>query len=61
MFRAVICSSSGGTVYTTTGIFCVYYVDWMLAQNIPIVVYIMPPDYEQTSARNMQRLLTVID
>jgi hypothetical protein len=26
MFRAIICSSSGGTVCTTIGIFCAYYV-----------------------------------
>jgi hypothetical protein len=25
MFQAPICSSSGGTVYTTIGIFCVYF------------------------------------
>jgi hypothetical protein len=31
MFQALICSSSGGTVYTTIGIFCVYYVGWLLA------------------------------
>jgi hypothetical protein len=30
MFRAPVCSSSGGTVYTTIGIFCVYYVSWLL-------------------------------
>jgi hypothetical protein len=28
MFRAVFCSSSGGTVYRAVGIFCVYYVGW---------------------------------
>jgi hypothetical protein len=31
MFRILICSSSGSTVYTTTGIFRVYYVFWLLA------------------------------
>jgi hypothetical protein len=31
MFRALVCSSSGGTVYTAIGIFCVYYVGWLLA------------------------------
>jgi hypothetical protein len=30
MFRALICSSSGDTVYTI-GIFCAYYVCWLLA------------------------------
>jgi hypothetical protein len=29
MFQVLICSSSGGNVYTT-GIFCVYYVSWQL-------------------------------
>jgi hypothetical protein len=33
MFRTLICSSSGGTVYTIIGIFCVYYVGWLLAHN----------------------------
>jgi hypothetical protein len=33
MFRALICSSSWGTVYTTTGIFCAYDVDWLLAEK----------------------------
>jgi hypothetical protein len=32
IFRAPICSSSRGTVYTTTGIFCACYVDWLLAE-----------------------------
>jgi hypothetical protein len=31
IFRALICSSSGVTVCTTTGIFCEYYVGWLLA------------------------------
>jgi hypothetical protein len=31
MFQALIRSSSGGTVYTAIGIFCVYYVGWLLA------------------------------
>jgi hypothetical protein len=31
MFQALICSSSGGTVYTVVGIFCAYYVSWLLA------------------------------
>jgi hypothetical protein len=30
MFRALICSSSVGTVYTTIGIFCAYYFGWLL-------------------------------
>jgi hypothetical protein len=33
MFRALICSSSGGTVYTTIGIFCACYVGQLLAIN----------------------------
>jgi hypothetical protein len=50
-----ICPSSGGTAYTTNGIFCPYYVGWLLSglewnyththtQNIPVVVYTVPPD-----------------
>jgi hypothetical protein len=31
MFPALICSSLGGTVYTVIGIFCAYYVSWLLA------------------------------
>jgi hypothetical protein len=31
MFWALICSSSGGTVYTAIGIFSAYYVSWLLA------------------------------
>jgi hypothetical protein len=31
MFRALISSSSGGTVYTAIGIFCAYYVGWLVA------------------------------
>jgi hypothetical protein len=31
MFPALICSSSGGTVYTAVSTFCVYYVGWLLA------------------------------
>jgi hypothetical protein len=31
MFPSFIYSSSGGTVYTTNGIFCTYYVGWLLA------------------------------
>jgi hypothetical protein len=31
MFPAPICTSSGGTVYTAIGTFCVYYVSWLLA------------------------------
>jgi hypothetical protein len=42
MFPALICSSSGGTVYTAIGTFCAYYVGWQL-----------PPDDEQNSAGNM--------
>jgi ABC-type Fe3+ transport system permease subunit len=56
MFQALLCSSSGSTVHTTIGIFCAYYVSWLLhsnrassqltqyAQNIPTVVYAVPPD-----------------
>jgi hypothetical protein len=33
MFRALFCSSSGGTVCTTTGIFCAYYVGWQLVRS----------------------------
>jgi hypothetical protein len=29
MFWALICSSSGGTVYTTVDICCAYYVGWL--------------------------------
>jgi hypothetical protein len=62
MFRALICSSSGGTAYTAIGIVCAYYVGWLLgAQNIPTVVYTVPPDDEKIGARNMYRLLLVID
>jgi hypothetical protein len=59
MYQALICSSSGGTV-CTIGIFCVYYVSWLLgaagsqpslyAQNIPIALHTAPPDDEQISA-----------
>jgi hypothetical protein len=38
MFRALICSSSGGAVCT---------------QNIPIPVYAVPPDDEQISVGNL--------
>jgi hypothetical protein len=31
MFQALICSSSGSTVYTAIGIFCPCYVIWLLA------------------------------
>jgi hypothetical protein len=31
MFKALICSTSGGNVYTTNGIFCAYYEGWLLA------------------------------
>jgi hypothetical protein len=31
MFRALICLSSRGTLYTTIGILCAYYVGWLLA------------------------------
>jgi hypothetical protein len=31
MFPALIFSSSGGTLYTVVGIFCVCYVGWLLA------------------------------
>jgi hypothetical protein len=61
MFQAFICSSARGTVYTKIDIFYAYYVGWLLAQNIPIAVYTVPPDDEQISARNMYRLLTVIN
>jgi hypothetical protein len=30
MFRALIYSSPGGTVYTKIGIFSAYYVGWLL-------------------------------
>jgi hypothetical protein len=30
MFRSLICSSSGGTVFITIGIFRAYYVSWLL-------------------------------
>jgi hypothetical protein len=30
-FEQIFCPSSGGTVYTTIGTFCAYYVDWVLA------------------------------
>jgi hypothetical protein len=33
MFRALICSSLGGTVYTIVGIFCVCYVGWLLVDS----------------------------
>jgi hypothetical protein len=44
MFRALICSSSGGTVCKAVGV---------LAQNIAIVVYTVPLDDEQKSDRNL--------
>jgi phosphatidylserine decarboxylase len=52
MFRALICSSLGGTVYTTIGMF---FVRIMSAgtRNIPIVVCTVPPTDEQISARNV--------
>jgi hypothetical protein len=66
MFQALTCSSSEVTVYTTTGMFCAYYVRWLLAgfkstnparsqptkyaQNIPTVVHTVPSDDEQISA-----------
>jgi hypothetical protein len=31
IFWAPVCSSSGGTVYTTISIFCACYVSWLLA------------------------------
>jgi hypothetical protein len=31
MFRALICSSTRGTVYATISIFCTYYVGWLIA------------------------------
>jgi hypothetical protein len=31
MFRSLICSSSGGAIYTAIGIFCAQYVGWLLA------------------------------
>jgi hypothetical protein len=54
MFQAIICSSSGGTVYKT-----IFFVRVMSAgcsqhkKNIPTLVSTVPPDDEQISARNM--------
>jgi hypothetical protein len=53
-FRALICLSSGGTVY------CIQQLCRLAeaasrhnAHNIPIVVYTVPPDDDQISALNM--------
>jgi hypothetical protein len=32
MFRALICSSSGGNTDTTIGMFYAHYVSWLLAE-----------------------------
>jgi hypothetical protein len=57
MFPSLICSSSGSTVYTSIGIFCAYYVGWLLAgleyKMYQLLYYIVTPDDEQISARNM--------
>jgi hypothetical protein len=58
MFRALFCSSSGGTVYTAFGIFYAYYSTLTLLEttrhnthkNIPIAVCTVPHDAEQKSA-----------
>jgi hypothetical protein len=58
MFRVLICMSSGGIVYTAIGIFCVYYVGWLLAG---LEFYSDLLAAEQISAQNMYRLLIVIN
>jgi hypothetical protein len=45
MFRALIFTLSGGTVYR---VLCL-----LAAQNIPIAVYTVPADDEQISDRNI--------
>jgi hypothetical protein len=53
MFRAVIFSSSGGTVYTTIVIFCVYYIEWLPAELEWTFGYTVSPDDEQISIGNV--------
>jgi hypothetical protein len=56
MFRAIICSSSGGTVYTAIGVLCVCVLRGQLAASQhmhKVAVHTLPPDDEQIIARNM--------
>jgi hypothetical protein len=50
-------SSSGDTVCTT----CCYTVHHQETLYVQLVGYTVPPDYEQISVPNMQRLLTIIN
>jgi hypothetical protein len=49
MFRALICSSSGGNAYTTIGILFVRIISFGCWQ-LPVILYAVRPDDEQTSA-----------
>jgi hypothetical protein len=46
-------------VYTAIGIFCAFYVGWLLAnyaRNIPTVVYTVPPDDEQKCSKHVEAI-----
>jgi hypothetical protein len=76
ILQALICSSSGGTVYTAIGVYIRVYVflcvlcrmvgsrvgvEHNTHKFIPSVLYTVLPDDEQISARSMYRLLIVIN
>jgi hypothetical protein len=49
MYRALICSSSGDTAYTTIGILFVRIISFGCWQ-LPVILYAVHPDDEQTGA-----------